>query len=370
MNKREILGQHMIVGLDGVTLTAEEKRFLVKEDIGGVILFSRNVESPQQIFELCQEVQNLRAQTSSKSPFFISIDMEGGRVARLKEPFTLWPPLRKIGELNSPHASYNFTMALGSELKSMGINLDYAPCLDVFTNPKNTVIGDRAISDDPNVVAKHAAALTRGFLKAGVIPCGKHFPGHGHTIIDSHDDLPVEEADLKRLNQVELIPFKEAFKAGLDLIMTAHILFPEVDKEWPVTLSETFLKTILRKELNYQGLVMTDDLDMKALAKNYDRAMLPVRSLQAGADILLYCNEPASPPMALDSLEKAVRDGALKMSDLQNSLKRIHSFKSLHLKDITPTAGIKNPWRSPESHRQMSQAFRDGRMPDNLLAES
>lgn len=367
MKLRELLGAHMVIGLRGHTLTDDERKFLVTENIGGVILFSRNVHSPKQVYELCAEVQSLHAQTASKSPFFISVDMEGGRVARFKEPFTLWPPLATLGRLDSPNATFSFTLALGRELRSVGINLDFAPCLDIFTNPKNTVIGDRAISDNAEIVAKHASALVRGFLKADVIPCGKHFPGHGNTLIDSHLDLPIEEASLARLESVELLPFKKAFKSGLEMVMSAHIMFPKIDPEWPATLSEIFLKQILREKLGYDGLVMSDDLDMKALAKNYELTQIPVRALQAGVDILLYCNEHDSPPRALDSLEKAVKDGVLKEADLDSSFERIQDFKERQLKaPVMPTEIIGDNWQSPQLHRDMAQAFREGRLPENL----
>lgn len=333
MTNERLIGQHMLMGLSGLSLTAEEKKFIVDNNIGGVILFARNVAQPDQILELCTEIQSLRAQMESKAPLFISIDMEGGRVARLKEPFTIWPPLRNLGILDSTTVSFEFSLAMGEELKAVGINLDYAPVLDVFTNPNNKVIGDRAVSDDPEMVAKHGSALTRGYLKAGIIPCGKHFPGHGNTLIDSHEDLPVEDATLERLEEVELIPFKKAFKAGLDLLMTAHIKFPKIDPEWPVTLSEIFLKDILRERLRYQGLVMTDDMDMKAMANHYDRKMLPVRAFQAGVDLLLYCNEPQSPPMAIESCAAALEEGWLKKEQMEASLKRILNFKAKHLKE-------------------------------------
>lgn len=327
MKLNELIGQHILIGVSGHSLTNDEKKFIVENNISGVVLFSRNVSEPKQVRDLCDEIQSLRHLTVEKTPIFTAIDMEGGRVARLKAPFTVWPPLKKLGDLDSPQTSFEFALAMGMELKAVGINLDFAPCIDIFTNPKNTVIGDRAVSTDPEMVAKHASALIRGYIKAEVIPCAKHFPGHGDTIIDSHLDLPVEDADLKRLNSVELIPFKKAFKSKLDLLMTAHIRFPKIDPEWPVTLSETFLKKILRQEMGYEGLIITDDLDMKALASHYDRASIPVRALQAGADLVLYCNEPESPPRAIAGIEKAISDGQLKKSDLENTYQRILQMK-------------------------------------------
>jgi beta-N-acetylhexosaminidase len=364
---RQVIGQHILIGVSGHALTTDEKKFIVENNISGVTLFGRNCAEPKQIRDLCAELQSLRHQMADKAPLYIAIDMEGGRVARLKAPFTQWPPLKKLGDLDSPSTSFLFSQSMGHELKAVGINLDFAPCIDVFTNPKNTVIGDRSISSDPEMVGKHASALIRGYMKAEIIPCVKHFPGHGDTIIDSHDDLPVEQADLKRLAEVELIPFKKSFKSRVDLLMTGHIMFPKIDPEWPVTLSEIFLKKILREEMRYKGLIITDDLDMKALAKNYDRDMLPVRSLQVGADLLLYCNEPESPPKAIAAIEKAIVDGKLKKSDLAVNHQTILNMKKEMIPHPDPVS-----WERAAKlvghadHFQLSQSISSGQIPKGL----
>lgn len=366
---RTIVGQHILIGVSGHTLTNEEKKFIVDNNISGVVLFSRNCHEPKQIRDLCAEIQSLRHQTVEKTPLYIAIDMEGGRVARLKNPFTQWPALKKLGDLDSPTTSFSFAQAMGAELKAVGINLDFAPCLDIFTNPKNTVIGDRAVSTDPEMVAKHATGLIRGYLKSEVIPCGKHFPGHGDTVIDSHEDLPIEQADWNRLQQVELVPFIKSFKSKMEMLMTAHIHFPKIDNQWPVTLSEKFLKQILRDQLQYQGLIITDDLDMKALAKHYDRGQIPVRALQAGADLLLYCNEPESPPRAIECILKAIKDGQLQESDLKNTYQKILNMKKNNIIHPDPA-----PWTEAQSlighpdHQKLSQSIQKGEAPKELDA--
>ena len=363
------MGQLMVMGLRDKTLLPDEAEFIVKNNVGGVILFSRNVESPQQISELCRSIQALRHKQRDKLPLFISIDMEGGRVARLKDPFTIWPPMSKIGDADSTSLAFKFGMAMGQELRAVGINLDYAPCVDVFTNPKNTIIGDRAFSTDPEQVAKMASAVVRGFIKSGIIPCAKHFPGHGHTIIDSHLDLPVEDADIERLRTVEIVPFKKVFRSRIDLVMTAHIKFPKVDPEWPVTLSEKFLKGILREELRYKNLIMSDDLDMNALANNYPVEQIPVLALKAGCDMILYCNNFDHPQVALDSVSKALKDGVLKAADIDESYKRVVALKKdvlthpdpVDFKTATTMIGT-------EEHRRLSDAIRSGQIPADLLA--
>lgn len=369
MTPLELIGQHLIIGVSGHTLTSSEQKFISTKNIGGVILFGRNVSEPKQVFELCKQIQGLRKNQISRLPLTISIDMEGGRVARLKKPFTEWPPLSQLGKIDSPNLSYQFTQSMGTELKSVGINLDYAPVLDVFTNPLNKVIGDRAVGSDPNLVAKHASALVRGYLKAGVIPCGKHFPGHGNTLVDSHEDLPVEESDLPRLEGIELVPFKRAFKAGLDLVMTSHILFPKVDPKWPVTLSEIFLKKLLRDELRYKGVIVTDDLGMGAMVKNFGAEVIPVRALQAGVDILLYCNEPDAPPKAIESIERALDTGHLSIDQMKASFQRIKAFKQMHLKESQLTF---NPEQLSlvgcAEHQSLSLAIQEGKVPEHLTA--
>ncbi len=367
----QLIGQHMIIGLAGQTLTNDEKKFIVENNISGVILFARNVAEPKQVRDLCQEIQSLRHQMPDKAPLYIAIDMEGGRVARLKAPFTQWPPLKKLGDIDSPTVSFHFSKSMGDELKAVGINLDFAPCIDVFTNPKNTVIGDRSVSTDPEMVAKHASALIRGYMKAEVIACAKHFPGHGNTVIDSHLDLPVEEASLDRLNQVEFVPFKKAFKSRIEMTMTAHIKFPQIDPEWPVTLSEIWLKKILREELRYRGLIITDDLDMKAMASHFDREMIPARALQAGADLLLYCNEPESPPRAITGISKALDDGRLEKTALEASYKRILAMKKESIPNPDPLG-----WEEAKNlighaeHSKLSQAISNGEVPKGLVAMS
>lgn len=368
MKLHEIIGQHILIGISGHSLTSEEKKFIIENNISGVVLFSRNLSTPEQIRDLCAEIQSLRHKTVSKAPLFIGIDMEGGRVHRLKAPFTQWPPLKTIGDLDAPTVAFHFANAMGKELMAVGINLDFAPCVDVFTNPLNTVIGDRAISTDPHQVEKMSSAIVRGYIKSGILSCAKHFPGHGHTVIDSHEELPVEDADLKRLHDVELVPFKRALRSRVDMVMTAHILFKSVDKDWPVTLSEYFLKKMLRDELKYKGLIITDDLDMKAMAIHYDRDTIPVKSLQAGADLILYCNEPDSPPRAIESIINAVAQGQLKQSDLENTYSRITDVKKIKLinPDPKPFDEIKEIIGHPE-HKYIADCLRKKIMPEGLI---
>lgn len=370
MTLREKLGQLFIVGVSGTQLTQEEESFLVNNNIGGVVLMGRNCQSPEQVHQLCASIQQLRHKTSSKAPFFIATDMEGGRVARLKDPFTKWPPLKRLGDLDSPTLAFNFAMFMGRELRAVGINLDFAPCVDVLSNPANKVIGDRALSTDPEMVAKMSSALVRGYMKSEIITCAKHFPGHGNTLLDSHEDLPVEEVGLERLNDFELVPFKKAIRSRVDLVMMSHILFKNVDPQYPVSLSEIFVKKVLRDELRFRGLIVTDDLDMKALTKHYTPEEIPVRAIEAGNDLLLYCNDPQVPPMALEALEKSVSNGRLSLVRIEDSYQRIAKLKRDSIISIDP-----KPWNEVKDlighadHKAIVEAINDGRVPEGLSQE-
>lgn len=366
-NLKQKIGQILFMGIQGHTLTEDEKKFIVDNNVGGIILFARNIESPKQVHTLTLEIQNLRHKMIDKAPFLIGVDMEGGRVARFKSPFTQWPPMRVLGDLDSATLGFKFAETMGHELHSIGINVNFAPCVDVLTNPKNEIIGDRSLGTDPERVAKLASAIVRGFIKSDIIPCAKHYPGHGNTLIDSHLDLPVEnDIDLKRLMDVELPPFKKAFRARLDLVMTGHLKFPKIDPEWPVTFSEVFLKDILRKQLGYRNIIMTDDLDMKALANHYPAEFIPVRALQAGNDILLYCNEHDKPPLALAAVEKAVKDGKLTEEIINDRYNRVLSLKKkirrpepLDMSEVAKILG------HPE-HLKLSKAILTGQIPEDL----
>lgn len=328
----EKVGQHIIIGIRGPKLLPEEREFIIKYNIGGVILFARNIESPEQLHQLTSELHSLREHTKDHAPLIVSIDMEGGRVHRLKKPFTQWPALKNIGDIGSSSLAFRFALHMGEELRAFGINLDFAPCIDVYMNPKNEVIGDRALSTQPEVVTQLSSALVRGYLKAGVIPCAKHFPGHGSTEIDSHFELPISEETLLDLDKSQsLEPFKKVFKSRCELVMTAHIHYKKIDAKWPVTLSEIFLKQILREVLRYKGLIITDDLDMKALAKYFPKDQIPVRALQAGANILLYCNDFDSPGKALNSVARAIKEKTISVETIEKNYSAILNFKKKYL---------------------------------------
>src|SRR5438270_1567465 len=284
---RRQIGQLLIAGFDGHQLPVELKSLAREFGLGGVILFARNVAEPEQVAEVCYEAARLVPEL----PLWVSIDQEGGRVARLKAPFTEWPPMATLGRSGDVALAERFARALAFELKAVGVTLDYAPVLDVFTNPKNTVIGDRAFGNKPADVARFGAAVIRTLQGEGVAACGKHFPGHGDTIADSHHELPLVEHPPERLRETEFVPFKAAIEAGVASIMTAHVFVPALDEDRPATLSTRIITGLLRKELGFAGVILSDDLEMKALAAG-DRSVpdAAVEAIAAGCDGVLICS--------------------------------------------------------------------------------
>ena len=257
---RRDIGQLLIGSLPGVTITPEIRSLAREFSLGGVTLFSRNIEAPEQVAELSVDVQTL----ASELPLWLAVDQEGGRVARLRKPFTEWPPMAVLGRSGSEELAFRFAAALAAELRAVGVTLDYAPVLDIHTNPKNPIIGDRALAEDAATVARLGAAIVRGLQENGVAGCGKHFPGHGDTSVDSHLDLPLVEHPPDRIRRVECVPFREAVRAGVAFMMTAHVLVPSLDEERPATLSPRVVQAILRDELQFEGVILSDDLEMKA----------------------------------------------------------------------------------------------------------
>lgn len=365
---RKFIGQRIILGLKGASLTSEEKKLIVENNIGGVVLFARNCESPEQIHALISEVQALRFQLADKVPLFVTVDMEGGKVARLKPPFTQWPPLRKIASYGSTGLAFKFAQAMGQELKAFGFNMNFAPCLDVMGPQENQVIGDRSVGTDPEEVARMGSALVRGYIKAAVEPCGKHFPGHGFVKEDSHKVLPVDERTLDEIRHCEFIAFKKAFRARLNFVMSAHIKYPKVDPDWPASLSSEWTK-ILRDELKYRQLLISDDLDMKALRNHYDKKAIAVQAMKAGANILLYCNDFDSPWEGLEGILEAHGRGEITAAQIQEEYQRIIQFKKDHIKspiDPPPLKDALEVLKTP-MHGELAQGLVSGNIPEDWL---
>lgn len=301
MEIKNNFAQFIWTGLEGTSLTQDEKNFLSSTPPAGVILFSKNYESPEQVFELNKELQSIATSNGLKVPFFIGIDMEGGRVARLKEPFTIWPPMQKVAEKDSTSNAFELAKALGTELKAVGINFDFSPCTDTLLNPQNQVIGDRSFGSDPDTVGKFASSIIRGLKKADILTCTKHFPGHGYSEIDSHDALPVDDRTLEEIQDIEA--FKKALRSKADFIMPGHIKFPKVDPEYPVTLSQKWISDILINDMNCRALLISDDLEMGAL-KDFEFDFMVKRVYDLGFHQLLFCHGHTKAQEALEILAK------------------------------------------------------------------
>ena len=316
---RRRVGQLLVAGFDGQTLPVELKSISRDFGLGGVILFPRNIAEPEQVAELCYEAARLVPDV----PLWVSVDQEGGRVARLKAPFTEWPPMATIGRSGDLELAARFARALASELRAVGITLDYAPVLDVFTNPVNRVIGDRALSDKAADVARFGARIIRELQSEGVAACGKHFPGHGDTSADSHFELPLVEHPVERLREVELVPFKAAIAAHVAAIMSAHVFLPALDEDRPATLSKRIMSSLLREELKFDGLILSDDLEMKAVADKYSVPSAAVLAVEAGCDGLLICSANHTlQAETLEALVHAVEEERLRESRVEDSLRR------------------------------------------------
>jgi len=316
---RKHIGQLLIAGFNGHQVPPELRSLAKEFGLGGVILFARNVDTPEQVAELAFDAARLVPDI----PLWVSIDQEGGRVARLKKPFTEWPPMATLGRSGDATLAERFARALAGELKAVGVTLDYAPVLDVHTNPKNPVIGDRALADDAKTAAALGSAIVRTLQAEGVAACGKHFPGHGDTSSDSHHELPLVEHPPERLRETEFVPFKAAIAAGVATVMTAHVFVPSLDDRRPATLSRRIVTDILRRELDYAGVILSDDLEMKAIADRYAVPAAAVMAVEAGCDGILICSGAHDvQASALEALIHAVEDERLPMSRVEDALKR------------------------------------------------
>jgi beta-N-acetylhexosaminidase len=333
---RRQAGQIAIAGFAGHSIPADLKALAREFDLGGVIFFARNIESPEQVAELSREAQEL----ARELPLWVSVDQEGGRVARLKSPFTVWPPMQTLGRSGDEALAARFARALAVELKAVGISLDYTPVLDVLTNPRNPVIGDRALAERAEDVARLGSVIIRTLQAEGIAACGKHFPGHGDTSVDSHFELPLVEHPPERLDQVELVPFKAAIEAGVASIMTAHILMPALDEQVPATLSPAVVDGLLKKKLGFPGLVLSDDLEMKAITGRYGIPEATVMAIGAGCDAVLMCGEDQDvQARAIEAMIRAVEEEHVPLKRAEDALARHTRVKQRFLaRRATPLA--------------------------------
>ncbi len=323
MNLRRAIGQLFILSVEGHEPSPALEAFVREMAPGGVILFSRNLRSPGEIAALTAGLQ-----AAAPTPLFIAIDQEGGAVSRLGPPFTQWPAASKVGAVGSSQLAYAMARAMAREMLAVGITMNLAPVLDVLSNPANPVMAGRCFGGDPDVVAELGAAFFRGLDDQGVLAVGKHFPGHGDTAVDSHLALPVVPHTLARLRAVELVPFAKAIGEGIPALMTAHLLVPAVDAERPATLSEPILTTLLREQLRFSGLILSDDLLMRGVADIAPPGEAAIRFLEAGGDLILICGGEAAQHQALAAVAGGVESGRLSEARVRASCDRIGKAKA------------------------------------------
>ncbi|MCL5966689.1 MAG: beta-N-acetylhexosaminidase [Deltaproteobacteria bacterium] len=348
----------LMVGFEGTSVPPHLARWLRDGTVGGVVLFSRNVGGPGQVRELCRSV---RAAAGRGHPApLIAIDQEGGRVRRLKDPeFTQFPPARSLS-LISPRGeatARSAGRAAAAEIAVVGIDINFAPVLDVDDNVRNWAVGDRSISSDPETAAALGVAWAHGSLDAGVVPVGKHFPGHGSSEADSHEELPVVRASRRTLLARDLVPFRAAVRAGIPAIMTAHILYTALDRTWPATLSRRIIGDLLRGAMRFRGFVFSDALEMKAIAGRYRLGEAAVRAAVAGCDALLVCRGEELQEEVIEALARAKEEDSDFRAAAAASARRAERLRETLSRVRKRRPGLRSV--GSKRHRELAALLRD-----------
>lgn len=337
MSLEEKIGQLIIGGFEGTTMTKDAKQMIRDWKLGGIILFANNLETPEQSMELLNGIK--KENKDHPLPLFISVDQEGGRVTRLPELSHL-PTNLQIGQSGNEENAYKYGELLANQLHAFGFNMNFAPVLDVNSNPNNPVIGNRSFGDDPQTVSDFGIQMMRAMQDSSIISAVKHFPGHGDTKEDSHESLPVINKTMEELSTLELLPFEQAISNGVDIVMTAHILLPEIDADYPATLSPRVITNILREQLGYNGVVITDDLTMGAITNDYGVADASLLAIQAGVDLVLVAHGPEPIAETIERIRDAVESGELTEERINESVTRIVKLKNKYELNEEPVESI------------------------------
>ena len=326
LSDEQLTGQRLVVGFRGKVLD-DDLRFMITEiHVGGLILFKRNVSDPSQVSELCRAAQACAVE-SGQPPLMIAIDQEGGPVARLGPPFTVFPGNRAIGAAGSETAAREFGTITARELKGVGITVNLAPVLDVAPQGLNSVMADRVFGEEPKLVAYLGKAVIEALQNNGITATAKHFPGIGRTTADSHVDLPYLDADRRLLDSTDLVPFRAAVESGVEAVMLSHVVYRDLDSAWPASLSTVIARDLLRKAMGFKGITMTDDLDMGAIDKHFDVGTTVRRISDAEIDIALICHDRLKAEKAYRALLKAVRESEDARRKAIASVRRILNMK-------------------------------------------
>ncbi|MFD2043327.1 beta-N-acetylhexosaminidase [Ornithinibacillus salinisoli] len=325
MSLEEKIGQMIIAGLPGTEIAKETKSLINDYKLGGLIFYADNLVTVNQTKNLVNDI--VEVNSANDIPLFLSVDQEGGRITRLPGGISDLPTNEEIGNINDPTLSYKIGSLLGKQVKEFGMNLNFAPVLDVNSNPNNPVINNRSYGDNASVVSELGIQTMKGIQSEQVVPVIKHFPGHGDTSVDSHLELPIVDKSMEELQNLELIPFKNAIDNGAEIIMTAHILLPEVDPVYPATLSKEILTDLLRDQLSFDGLIITDDMTMDAIESNYEVEEAAIQSIRAGSDIVLIAHGYDPVVNTMQAIKQAVQEGVISEERINESVRRILEVK-------------------------------------------
>ena len=328
--RKQRAGQRLIVGLQGHSPSPEFKEFCKVASPAGFILFARNVDTPLQVSELNSE---LSALVRAECPALLSVDQEGGRVRRIKE--TSWPAMRLVGNLDELKTTQKLIELMSEELRALGFNTNWAPVADVDSNPDNPVIGDRSFSSDPQRCQRHVRAALSSFQQSGIIGCIKHFPGHGDTALDSHLELPTVDKDIDELEHCELSTFRHVQDLA-EIIMTAHVMFPALDERYPATMSERILKGMLREKWGYDRLIVSDDLEMKAVRGRWALEEQLQQASLATVDLFLVCSELELQWEAFELLVKLQEQSKTQERQAIDAVLRLQSLRRRHFQKDYP----------------------------------
>lgn len=344
---QEVL-ERFLLGFPGPSVSAE-LRDLLAAGLAGVAIYPRNFRSLPELLDLTAAIKR-----AAGRPVLIGIDQEGGTKFSLGEPFTSWPSPAELGRLTDPSLVERAARAMVRELRAAGLNLNFAPMLDLAINANSPVTAGRSFGSDPRHVARMGCAVLRGFLAEGVLPCAKHFPGHGDAAVDPHLDLPRFDGTRERLLARELVPFAAAIDAGVPLIMTAHILLPQIDSVSPASLSSELLEAILRTQLAFEGVVLADDLGMGAIARHYGNSESVVKTLQAGTDIAMLCHDWTLVAPVLEAVAHATSSGQIDPRSAHARIERLRErLREIDAKALPPASVIGCP-----EHRALAAEIR------------
>ncbi|HEY0827172.1 MAG TPA: beta-N-acetylhexosaminidase, partial [Bacilli bacterium] len=324
MTLSEKIGQMMIVGVEGLAVDTHTRELIDQHHVGGFILYKENIEDTNQTLSFLNE---LKAFNKGQIPLFLSVDQEGGKVNRMPEDYAKIPANQAIGKINQPGLSFRIGVLLAKQVKSVGFNMNYAPVLDINSNAQNPVIGDRSYGSDEEVVSKLGVQTMLGIQSQEVVPVVKHFPGHGDTAVDSHLELPTVNKTLSQLRKFELLPFAAAIKNKADVVMIAHILLPHLDPDHPASFSKRIITGILREEMQFEGVVITDDMTMGGIVKHYDIKEAAVQSIQAGSDVIMVAHGYETAVEVINYLVSKVESGTIAEDEIDQSVYRILQLK-------------------------------------------